>query len=88
MGATSFVNDSFLFFVIEFQLFIFRRREATILTRLFTDTRVLTDNLRLRGAMLNHHMPWSYDTLFAGYGEAVDNVQVEFFEQVLTVAKS
>jgi hypothetical protein len=38
--------------------------------------------------MLNHHMPWSYDTLFAGYGETVDSVQVEFFEQVLPIVKS
>ena len=64
---------------------MFRRRKAAILTRQFTDTRPLTDNLRLRGGMLNHHMPWSYDSLFAGYGETVEAVKVGDFDQVLSL---
>ena len=81
-------SDSIVFqikFVASFQLFVFRRRQEAILTRQFTDTRHFTDNLRLRGAMLNHHMPWSYDSLFAGYGETSEAVHVEDFDDILPV---
>lgn len=67
------------------ELFVFRKRKTLVITRQFNDTKDLTDNLRLRGAMLNHHMPWSYDNLFAGFGETLDSVHIEDFDQVLPV---
>jgi hypothetical protein len=35
--------------------------------------------------MLNHHMPWSYDSLFAGYGEKSDVIRITDFQHVLPV---
>jgi hypothetical protein len=37
--------------------------------------------------MLNHHMPWSYDSLFAGYGESNDSVDEQDFQQVLPLSE-
>lgn len=56
------------------QLFLFKRRETNIITRLLTDTQPLSDHMRLRGAMFSHHMPWGYNALFEGYGSDIDRV--------------
>ena len=50
-------------------IFVFKRRASgEIITRYFQDGCVnFAENLRLRGAMFNHHMPWSYNSLFQGY---------------------
>ncbi len=50
-------------------LFLFKRRGNDVITRSLKDTRQLTQNLRLRGAMFSHHMPWGYDALLQGFGE-------------------
>ena len=58
------------------QLFLFKRKEGDVITRRLEDTRPLSDNMRLRGAMFNHHMPWGYDALFDGYGTDTDGVDL------------
>lgn len=36
--------------------------------RRLEDSTPLSAHLRLRGSMLNHHMPWGYGALFEGHG--------------------
>ena len=59
------------------QLYIFKRKENDVITRRLSKTRPLSDHLRLRGAMFNHHMPWGYGALFQGYGGSVEEVDLE-----------
>ena len=42
-------------------------------------------NLRLKGAMLNHHMPWGYNRLFDGHGIVPGEVSLEEFEDIMKV---
>ena len=51
------------------KLYLFKRNETSVITRKMNDTRVLSENLRLRAAMFSHHMPWGYNALFQGFGE-------------------
>ena len=44
-----------------------------------------SDNLRLRAAMFNHHMPWSYKSLFEGYGLDQGSTPVELVNSVLNL---
>ncbi len=63
------------------QVFIFKRRESDVITRRLTDAAPLSVNLRLRGAMFSHHMPWGYNALFDGFGQSQAAVDLS----VLTV---
>merc|ERR1712061_786988 len=51
-------------------IFVFKRRgSGEVITRYFQDGCLqFAETLRLRGSMFNHHMPWSYKSLFEGYG--------------------
>ncbi len=61
-----------------------RREDGQVVTRFFEDgCNQLAENLRLRGAMFNHHMPWSYKGLFDGYGLNVESTPVEDVNSVL-----
>ena len=42
-------------------------------------------NLRLKGAMFNHHMPWGYNGLFDGHGIVPGEVSLEEFEDIMKV---
>ena len=42
-------------------------------------------NLRLKGAMLNHHMPWGYNGLFEGHGTVPGEVTIDEFENIMKV---
>ena len=42
-------------------------------------------NLRLKGAMLNHHMPWGYNGLFEGHGTLPNDVTLEQFEDIMKI---
>lgn len=42
-------------------------------------------NLRLKGAMFNHHMPWGYNGLFDGHGIVPGEVSLEDFEDIMKV---
>ena len=66
-------------------IFVFKRRTSgEVVTRYFTDGCYhFSENLRLRGAMFNHHMPWSYNGLFQGYGLDQPNVTKELVTSVL-----
>jgi len=66
-------------------IFVFKRRTSgEVVTRYFTDGCYhFSENLRLRGAMFNHHMPWSYNGLFQGYGLDQSNVTKELVTSVL-----
>ena len=60
-------------------VFIFKRNETAVITRRLKDASPLSENLRLRAAMFNHHMPWGYNALFLGYGEdgiSPDDVEI------------
>jgi len=50
-------------------IFVFKRRTSgEVVTRYFQNSGChFAENLRLRGAMFSHHMPWSYNSLFQGY---------------------
>ena len=58
------------------RVFLFKRKEGDVITRRLDDSRPLSDNMRLRGAMFNHHMPWGYDALFDGYGGEAEKVDL------------
>ena len=67
-------------------ILVFKRRPTgEVVTRYFQDDCVqhFAESLRLRGAMFNHHMPWSYKSLFAGYGEDASAVPLEMVQKVL-----
>merc|ERR1712212_1133321 len=66
-------------------IFVFKRRSSgEVVTRYFTDGCChFSENLRLRGAMFNHHMPWSYNGLFEGYGLDQPNVNKELIATIL-----
>ncbi len=57
-------------------VFIFKRREGDVVTRRLSDSSPLSGNLRLRGAMFSHHMPWGYGALFDGFGGDVAGVDM------------
>ena len=58
------------------QLFIVKRRDGDVITRRLPDAAALSANLRLRGAMFSHHMPWGYNALFQGFGQDVAAVDL------------
>jgi len=67
-------------------ILVFKRRTTgEVVTRYFQDDCVqhFAESLRLRGAMFNHHMPWSYKSLFAGFGEDTSAVPLEMVQKVL-----
>lgn len=67
-------------------ILVFKRRPTgEVITRYFQDGCVehFAECLRLRGAMFNHHMPWSYNSLFAGYGDDPANVPAETVREIL-----
>jgi len=64
------------------QLFLLKRKDDDIITRLLSDTDPLSTNLRLRGSMFNHHMPWGYNFLFTGYGESKERVNLDVLDVV------
>ena len=66
---------------------MFKRREANVITRRLTDTAALSDHLRLRGAMFNHHMPWGYNGLFEGYGDDMEKVSLGILDSSSLDAK-
>ena len=44
-----------------------------------------SDCLRLRGSMFNHHMPWSYNSLFDQYGTDQESTPIELVNSVLNL---
>ncbi len=60
------------------QVYIFKRRDDDVITRRLStaESGHLSDNLRLRGAMFSHHMPWGYNALFQGFGQDVQKVDI------------
>ena len=68
-------------------IFVFKRRtDGHVITRYFQDGGLpFADNLRLRGAMFSHHMPWSYKSLFEGYGLTQENTPNDLVNSVLNL---
>jgi len=66
-------------------IFVFKRRTSgEVITRHFQDGAYhFADNLRLRGAMFSHHMPWSYNSLFQGYALDQTTVSQDLIATVL-----
>jgi len=67
------------------KVFNFKKKTSGIVTRVFDDTKPMTNNLRLKPSMLNHHMPWGYDGLFEQYGKEISQVSVDTFKQALEI---
>ena len=44
-----------------------------------------SNNLRLRAAMFSHHMPWSYKSLFEGYGIDEETTPLNLVQSVLNL---
>lgn len=70
-------------------IFVFKRRgTGEVVTRYFQDgTLKFADNLRLRGSMFSHHMPWSYKSLFQGYDLDQASVGPELVNKVLCISE-
>ncbi len=68
-------------------IFIFKRRACgEVVTRYFQDNCLeFAENLRLRGSMFSHHMPWSYKSLFAGYNLDQEAVSPDLVKSVLNL---
>jgi len=68
-------------------IFVFKRRASgEVITRYFQDGGYhFAENLRLRGAMFSHHMPWSYKSLFDGYGQDQEKVTHDLIVKVLNL---
>ena len=64
------------------QLYLFKRKNDDVITRRLTDTKPLSERLRLRGAMFNHHMPWGYNALFTGYGLDHSLIDMSILEEL------
>ena len=66
-------------------IFVFKRRTSgEVVTRYFQDGAYHSaENLRLRGAMFSHHMPWSYNSLFQGYALDQTTVSQDLIATVL-----
>ena len=62
-----------------------RGKDSEVVTRVFEDTRRMTNNLRVKTSMLNHHMPWGYSGLFENYGTDIKEVTKETFQEVLAL---
>jgi len=58
------------------RVYLFKRKDADIITRCLEDPSPLSGNLRLRSAMFSHHMPWGYGSLFEGYGQSSAQVDL------------
>ena len=69
-------------------IFIFKRRgDGEVITRYFQDgCLALAENLRLRGSMFSHHMPWSYKGLFEGYGISQETVPESLVKSILNLS--
>lgn len=65
-------------------IFVFKRKNDQVVTRYFQDGGLpFADNLRLRGAMFSHHMPWSYKSLFENYGMDLESTSAEKVNSIL-----
>lgn len=62
------------------QVYMFKRKENDVITRKLTQTKPLSDRLRLRGAMFNHHMPWGYAYLFKDYGVVASDMDISLLD--------
>ena len=73
-------------------ILVFKRnpkKEQLVLRRfLGPNVQNFSRNLRLKGAMFNHHMPWGYNGLFEGHGTAPGEVAIEEFEEIMKVYDS
>ena len=69
------------------KVYRFKKKGQTgdVVTRVFEDTRRMTNNLRLKPSMLNHHMPWGYSGLFDQYGTDINQVPIETFHEALDI---
>ena len=71
--------------VVNFKKKTTGENESKIVTRVFEDTKAMTNNLRLKPSMLNHHMPWGYNGVFENHGKDLSQVPIETFNQVLAI---
>ena len=62
-----------------------KKKEIIVLRRFHGQNHHLSNNLRLKGSMFNHHMPWGYNGLFEGHGTVPSNVTIEQFEDILKI---
>lgn len=69
-------------------IFVFKRRASgEVVTRYFQDgCYQFAENLRLRGAMFSHHMPWSYKGLFEGYDIDQESVTLDLVNKILKLS--
>ena len=62
------------------------KKDQLVLRRFIgTNGQNFSRNLRLKGAMFNHHMPWGYNGLFDGHGIVPGEVSLEEFEDIMKV---
>ena len=67
-------------------ILVFKRntkKQIIVLRRFHGKNHQFSNNLRLKGAMFNHHMPWGYGGLFEGHGTIPTDVSIEQIEEVL-----
>ena len=73
-------------------ILVFKRKaktpETCILRKFEGSNHHFPKNLRLKGAMFNHHMPWGYNGLFEGHGIVPKDVTIEEFNDIMQVKKS
>ena len=70
------------------QILVFKRnpkKEVLMVRKFHAHNSYFSKNLRLKGSMLNHHMPWGYNGLFDGHGTVPSEVTIEQFEDIMKV---
>ena len=70
------------------QILVFKRnpkKEILKVRKFQAHNSHFSKNLRLKGSMLNHHMPWGYNGLFEGHGTVPNEVPIDQFEDVMKV---
>ena len=70
------------------QILVFKRnpkKELLKVRKFHAHNSHFSQNLRLKGSMLNHHMPWGYNGLFDGHGVVPSEVTIEQFEDIMKV---
>ena len=70
------------------QVLVFKRndkKQVVTLRKFQGSDHHISNNLRLKGAMFNHHMPWGYNGLFEGHGAVPSEICLEQFEEVLRI---
>ena len=70
------------------QILVFKRnskKEILKVRKFHAHNSHFSKNLRLKGSMLNHHMPWGYNALFDGHGNVPSDVTIEKFEDIMKV---